>query len=162
MTVVTTVHDRDALTLTVVAELAAPPSRVWQVWSDPRLLERWWGPPTFPATFETYEFVSGGTATYCMTGPDGEQPRGWWRFIAIDEPTSLEFEDGFADDSGTPNANLPVTTARVELEAIPAGTRMTVTSHFASLEQLEELITMGVVEGMTAAMNQIDGVLASV
>lgn len=161
MTVVSTAHDRDALTLTIVAELAAPPSQVWQVWADPRLLERWWGPPTFPATFETYDFVADGTATYYMTGPDGEKPRGWWRFISIDEPHVLEFEDGFADDAGAPNPDLPVTRAHVSLEAVPSGTRMTVTSHLASLDQLEEVITMGVIEGMTAAMNQIDGVLAA-
>lgn len=100
MTIVSSTQDPEALTLTIVAELAAPPSRVWQVWSDPRPLERWWGPPTWPATFEQHDIVPGGGSRYYMTGPDGEKSRGWWRFLALDEPRSLEFEDGFADEFG--------------------------------------------------------------
>ena len=159
MTVVSTSQDREALTLTVVADLAAPPSRVWQVWSDPRQLERWWGPPTWPATFKEHDVVVGGRSSYVMTGPEGETSRGWWQFLSLDEPRSLEFEDGFADESGAPNTALPTTRARVELEQTATGTRMTVTSRFVSLEQLEQLVEMGVVEGLTQAMNQIDALL---
>lgn len=100
MTVVSTIQDPEALTLTVVADLAAPPSRVWQVWADPRPLERWWGPPTWPATFTEHHLRVGGGAQYFMTGPDGEGAHGWWRFTAVDEPRSLEFEDGFSDETG--------------------------------------------------------------
>ena len=39
------------LTLTITAEFNAPVTRVWELWENPRLLERWWGPPTYPATF---------------------------------------------------------------------------------------------------------------
>lgn len=60
MTIVSTTQDEKALTFTVVAELAAPPSRVWQIWSEPRQLERWWGPPSWPATFEEHDVVVGG------------------------------------------------------------------------------------------------------
>ena len=48
---VTNVHkDPEALTMTITAEFDAPVERVWQLWADPRQLERWWGPPTYPAT----------------------------------------------------------------------------------------------------------------
>ena len=161
MTVVSTTQDRDALTLTIVAEFTAPPSRVWQVWSDPRQLERWWGPPTWPATFEEHDMVVGGRASYYMTGPEGEKSRGWWEFLALDEPRSLEFEDGFADESGSPNPKMPTTRGRVDLEETPTGTRMTVTSKFASVEEMEKLVQMGMVEGITLAMNQIDDILVA-
>ena len=161
MTIVSRQQDPDALTFVVVAEFSAPPSRVWQVWADPRQLERWWGPPTWPATFEQHDFVPGGGATYYMTGPDGEKARGWWRFLSLDEPRSLEFEDGFSDESGLPNPQMPTLRGRVELEEIAAGTRMTVTSQFATVEQMEQLVQMGMVEGMTLAMGQIDDVLAA-
>lgn len=161
MTVVNTTQDLEALTLTIVAELSAPPSRVWQVWSDPRQLERWWGPPTWPATFEEHDMVVGGRASYYMTGPEGEKSRGWWRFLALDEPHSLEFEDGFADESGAPNTKMPTTRGRVDLEETATGTRMTVTSTFVSVEEMEKLVQMGMVEGITQAMNQIDDILAA-
>ena len=161
MTIVSSTQDREALTFVIVAEFAAPPSRVWQLWADPRQLERWWGPPTWPATFEEHDFVAGGRSRYYMTGPEGEKARGWWRLLALDEPSSLEFEDGFADDSGAPNPELPTIRVRVEFEATAAGTRMTVTSRFATAEQMEQVVQMGMVEGMTEAMGQIDELLAA-
>jgi uncharacterized protein YndB with AHSA1/START domain len=160
MTVISTLPDTATLTMTVVAELAAPPKRAWQLWGDPRQLERWWGPPTWPATFPQHDVVVGGGSSYYMTGPDGERMHGWWRFLSIDEPHSLEFEDGFADATGAPDLTMPRTTARVDLVETAGGTRMTVTTRFASLEQMEQLVAMGMVEGMTAAMGQIDGILA--
>ncbi|WP_262384782.1 SRPBCC family protein, partial [Actinoplanes teichomyceticus] len=78
MTVTDTVKDTDALTLTFVAEFDAPVEQVWRVWADPRKLERWWGPPTWPATFVRHDFVAGGAVRYYMTGPDGTKAHGWW------------------------------------------------------------------------------------
>ena len=160
MTVVSTDKDLAALTLTLVADLAAPPSRAWQLWSDPRQLERWWGPPTWPATFVDHDLTVGGRASYYMTGPDGEQAHGWWRFLTVDEPRLIEFEDGFADESGAPNDELPTTLMRVDLVEADGRTRMTITSTFASAEQLEQVVAMGMVEGLTGAVGQIDAILA--
>lgn len=159
MTVVSTTPDPQALTLTLVAELAAPPSRVWDLWADPRQLERWWGPPTWPATFTDHDVVVGGTTNYYMTGPDGRRAHGWWRFLTLDEPRSLEFDDGFADESGAPDASMPTTRTRVELAEADGGTRMTIVSRFATAEQMQKLIDMGMVEGLTAAVGQMDQVL---
>jgi len=160
MSIVSSTPDPETLTFTVVAELAAPPARVWQVWSDPRQLERWWGPPTWPATFEEHDVVVGGLSRYYMTGPEGEKARGWWRFLVLDEPRGLEFEDGFSDASGEPDPAMPTIRAVVGLEGTAAGTRMTVTSRFATVEQMDQLVRMGMVEGMNQAMAQIDALLA--
>jgi uncharacterized protein YndB with AHSA1/START domain len=105
--------------------------------------------------------VVGGGSRYYMTGPEGEKARGWWRFLALDEPRTLEFEDGFSDDSGQPNPKMPTIRGLVELEQTATGTRMTVTSHFATVEQMEQLVQMGMVEGMTLAIGQLDGLLAA-
>lgn len=161
MTVVSTVQDRDALTFVIVAEFVAPPTRVWQVWADARQLERWWGPPTWPATFEEHHLAVGGRSRYVMSGPDGARARGWWTVLVVDEPNSFEFEDGFADEAGVPDTSMPTTRGLVRLEPTATGTRMTVTSRFATAEQMDRLVGMGMVEGMTAAMGQIDQVLAA-
>ena len=71
MTVISTTKDPENLRLTIVAEFDATPERVWTVWEDPRKLEKWWGPPTWPATFNRHDFVVGGESRYHMTGPDG-------------------------------------------------------------------------------------------
>ncbi len=159
---VTGVHkDLGARTMTITSEFDAPIARVWQLWSDPRQLERWWGPPTYPATVVEHALVSGGAVRYYMTGPTGDRHHGYWRVLAVDPPRRLEFEDGFADASGAQNQALPTTTTRVELlEHAPGRTRMTVHSQFASAEAMKQLLDMGMETGMSLALGQIDGILA--
>ncbi|WP_026543939.1 SRPBCC domain-containing protein [Arthrobacter sp. 35/47] len=161
MAVISTEKDPEALSLTLIAEFDAGVERVWQIWEDPRQLERWWGPPTWPATFDTHEFREGGSAGYFMTGPDGEKSRGWWKFTSIEAPHRLEFDDGFADESGGHVEAMGETHAVVTLEDAGDGrTRMTVVSRFESAEQLQQMLEMGMEEGLKQAMGQIDGILA--
>ena len=86
MTVISSTKNPEALSFILVAEFDADVKRVWQIWEDPRQLERWWGPPTWPATFSQYEFTPGGEASYYMTGPEGEKAGGWWRITDIQAP----------------------------------------------------------------------------
>ncbi|MCQ4121496.1 SRPBCC family protein [Rhodococcus tibetensis] len=160
MAVISTHKNAEALSLTIVAEFDATVERVWRIWEDPRQLERWWGPPTRPATFEIHEFVPGGKATYYMTGPEGEKSRGWWVFTAIEAPHRLAFDDGFADDNGDPVADMGTSHAVVTLETVDGRTRMTTVSTFDSAEQLEQVLEMGMEEGIKQAMGQIDALLA--
>ncbi|MCX7521584.1 SRPBCC domain-containing protein [Microbacterium sp. STN6] len=160
MTVVSVQKDAEAMTLTFVAEFDAEPERVWELWADPRQLERWWGPPGWPATFERHEFANGGESRYYMSGPEGERAHGWWHIIAVEPKRTLTLDDGFADDNGEPvDADEPTRMA-VTLEPIPSGTRMTTVGTFASADQLEKLLAMGMEEGMRLAMGQIDAILA--
>jgi len=153
--------DLDTRTITVVSQYDAPPERLWRLWADPRQLERWWGPPSHPATVTEHAFEPGGAVSYYMTGPDGERYGGWWKVVAVDPPTRLEFEDGFADAEGTPNLEMPVTNVVVTIEPLADGpTRMTVLSSYASREELEQVLEMGMLEGLAQAASQIDGLLA--
>lgn len=152
--------DPETLTMTITALFDAPVTRVWQVWSDPRQLERWWGPPTYPATVIDHDLRVGGSVTYLMTGPEGDKHHGWWRVRDVAAPHRLEFEDGFADDAGNPDDDLPTTITRVSLdEPDEGGTLMRIVATFPSHEAMEQLVAMGMVEGMTAAMGQIDQLL---
>ncbi len=159
MPIISSEKNLDQLSFTFVAEFPVDVHRVWRLWADPRQLERWWGPPSWPATFDRHDFAVGGGSRYHMTGPDGELAPGWWRFAAIDEPTRLEFDDGFSDQAGEPDASMPTIRVVVTIEAVGGGTRMTATSRFASIEQLDQLAAMGMEEGMREAMGQIDAVL---
>jgi uncharacterized protein YndB with AHSA1/START domain len=159
MTVISVEKDTDALTLTFVAEFAADLDRVWQVWEDPRQLERWWGPPTWPATFTRHALSVGSRSAYFMTGPDGTKAGGWWLVTAVDAPNRLEFDDGFADENGEPDDSMEPTKSTITLEATGGTTRMTSLTRFVSVEQLEKMVEMGMEEGMTLAMGQIDALL---
>jgi uncharacterized protein YndB with AHSA1/START domain len=160
MSVTNVDKDFDSLTLTLMADFDAPIGRVWQLWADPRQLERWWGPPSHPATVEEHDLTPGGDVTYFMTGPDGEKHRGWWRVTAVDPPKSLEFTDGFADHDGTPIADMPTTTVQMQLVEHQGGTRMELRSMFDSREQMEQLVSMGMAEGLQQAVGQMDALLA--
>jgi uncharacterized protein YndB with AHSA1/START domain len=153
-------QDFDNLTLTLVADFDAPIERVWQLWADPRLLERWWGPPTYPATMEQHDLTPGGEVTYFMTGPDGQKHRGWWRITSVNPPTSLEFTDGFADQDGTPVDDMPISTVHMQLTEHDGRTRMELRSTFESREQMQQLIDMGTAEGLQQAVGQMDALLA--
>ena len=159
---VTAVHkDPKALTMTISAEFDATPERVWQLWADPRQLERWWGPPSYPATFTTHDLSPGSRVKYHMTGPEGDQPRGYWDILEVDPPRRIVFRDGFALDDGSPNEALPQGEARVTIEPIGAGrTRMSIENLFPSTEAMEQVLAMGMEEGMKEAMGQIDAILA--
>ncbi|HEY7524748.1 MAG TPA: SRPBCC domain-containing protein [Candidatus Limnocylindrales bacterium] len=161
MTVTAIRKDPQALTMAIDAEFDAPPDRIWQLWADPRQLERWWGPPTYPATFTRHDLAPGSRVEYHMTGPEGDQPRGYWDIVAVDPPRSLVFRDGFANDDGSPNTALPANQARVTIEDLGGGrSRMTIFSTFASTEAMEQVLAMGMEEGLRDAVGQIDGILA--
>ncbi|CEA07706.1 hypothetical protein BN1051_01027 [Arthrobacter saudimassiliensis] len=162
MSVTDVQKDYDSLSLTLTAELPAPPERVWQLWADPRLLERWWGPPTWPATVDSFDFRPGGEVAYHMTGPDGSVARGWWVLRSIEEPVALAFEDGFADDDGRPSAELPVMPTTVQLAPSgDRGTTMTISTAYASRQDMERVLEMGMAEGLREAVSQMDGLLVS-
>ena len=160
MTVKSVQKDPSALTMTVTAELDATVERSWQLWADPRQLERWWGPPTYPATVVDHDLNAGGRINYYMTSPEGEKYHGWWEVTSVQAPRRLEFKDGFSDDSGTPNDKMPVTISIVTLtERSGGGTVMTIESRFPSIEAMEQLVEMGMDEGLKAAMGQMDAIL---
>ena len=110
MTVTAVRKDPQRLTLTVEAEFAASVERIWQLWADPRQLERWWGPPTYPATFTKHDLAPGGRVESHMTGPAGDQPHGYWEILQADAPHQLVFLDGFSNADGTHNTDLPLNT----------------------------------------------------
>ncbi len=161
MTVTAVQRDIDALSLIFTVDLDATPARAWELWADPRQLERWWGPPEYPATFVDHDLTPGGRCSYFMTGPDGEQPRGWWRILTADAPASLEFESGFSTEDGSPDTGMPVMTVRATLDGRPGGgTRLVLVVQYASRAEMERILEMGMEEGMSSAIGQIDGILA--
>jgi uncharacterized protein YndB with AHSA1/START domain len=151
----------ETLTMKLTAEFDASPERVWQLWADPRQLERWWGPPTYPATVTSHDLRRGGRVEYHMTGPEGDQPRGYWEVLEAEPPRRIVFRDGFANADGTPNTDMPLNDARVTIEPIDGGrTRMSVESIFPDAAAMEQVLAMGMEEGLKQAVGQIDAILA--
>ena len=162
MTVTAVRKDPQRLTLTVEAEFDASVERIWQLWADPRKLERWWGPPTYPATFTKHDLAPGGRIEYHMTGPAGEQPHGYWDVIEVEPPRRILLRGGIANPDGTPNADMPINTIRVDIEEVGQGrTRMTIEIVFPSTQAMEQVLALGTEEGLSQAVSQIDAILAA-
>jgi uncharacterized protein YndB with AHSA1/START domain len=161
VTVTAVRKDANALTMTLDAEFDASPERVWQLWADPRQLERWWGPPTYPATFTKHDLAPGSRIEYHMTGPEGDQPKGFWDVLETDPPHRLVLRDGFANDDGTPNDAFGVSVMRMTIVSVGDGrTRMSIESRFSTAQAMEQVLAMGMEEGLTQAVGQIDAILA--
>jgi len=151
--------DPEALTMTLTAEFAASPQRLWEAFTDPRQLERFWGPPGYPATFTEFELAPGGRARYHMTSPRGEQYHGVWEFLVIDGPRSFTVLDSFSDAEGRVLSEMPTSRVVFEFEETASGARLTNKTSFDSAEALEQVVAMGAVEGSTMALDQLDRVL---
>jgi uncharacterized protein YndB with AHSA1/START domain len=160
MPITAVTSDADALTLTVVGDYPVPVERLWAAYADPRQLERFWGPETWPATFTRHDMAVGGRSAYSMTGPDGTTSRGWWRFLAVEPGRGFEVEDGFADEDGRPDESMPAMRMVFTFEPTPTGSRFTSVTYFPDLEAMERLVEMGMLEGLRSALGQLDGVLA--
>ena len=160
MPITSVTSDAAALTLTIVGDYPVSVERLWGAYADPRQLERFWGPPGWPATFTRHDMAEGGRSDYYMTGPDGSRSGGWWRFVAIEPMKRIELEDGFADDDGAPLANMPTMQMTFTFEAVGSASRFIGVTRFASVEAMEKVLQMGMEEGLRTAMGQLDDVLA--
>jgi uncharacterized protein YndB with AHSA1/START domain len=159
MPITSVTSDPAALTLTVVGDYPVSVERLWDAWADPRQLERFWGPPGWPATFTRHDVTVGGESHYFMTGPDGERSAGYWRYEAVERHRFIEVVDGFARDDGAPNDDMPSMRMRFDFEATDGGSRFVAVTSFADLPAMEQLVEMGMLEGTKAAMGQLDDVL---
>lgn len=159
MPITSVTKDLSALTMTVVADFNVPLQRLWDAFADPRQLEKFWGPPTFPARFTRHDMVVGGRSEYTMTGPNGELSPGYWEFTAVDAPRGFEVRDGFANPDGTNNPDMPQMRMVYTFEETASGARVSTTTHFPSQAALKQLLEMGMEEGMTSAMGQMDAVV---
>lgn len=159
MPVTSVTSDPQALTMTLVAEFPVPVERLWQAFTEPAQLERFWGPPGWPATFTRHDFSVGGGADYHMTSPEGQRSTCRWEFLAIEPISSFEVTDAFVTEDGNVNPDLPSMRMSFLFDETATGSRVTNITYFDSLEALEQVVAMGAVEGSTMAINQLDTVL---
>ncbi|WP_433328461.1 SRPBCC family protein [Spirillospora sp. CA-294931] len=156
MTMPLTSITKDAvkLTLTVVGDYSVSQQRLWDAFADPRQLERFWGPPAWPATFTRHEFRVGGRAEYFLSGENGEKWNGSWKFTAVNPISSFEVDDG---EDNAEDENMP-SSMTFTFDATRTGSRLTIVTRFSSVEAMESTIP-GMEEALRAAMPQLDAVL---
>ncbi|WP_114201964.1 SRPBCC family protein [Janibacter anophelis] len=161
MPIIDVTTDLDSRTLVMTTEFPVTVERLWQVWADPRQLEQWWGPEGYPATVTEHDLTPGGTVSYHMTSPEGEKFPGGWEVLSVEEPRRIELRDYFADADGNPVDSAPESRMTIEFQSVEGGARMVNTSTWASAEDMQKVLDMGVVEGSKSAVSQLDALLAA-
>lgn len=147
--------DAATLTLTIGGDYPVPQQRLWDAFADPRQLERFWGPPAFPATFTHHDFRPGGRAEYYLSLPEGQTWHGAWKFTKVDPINAFEADDG---DDNAADDNLPAS-MKFDFFTTPTGARLHIVTRFTSLTAMEQTIP-GMEQGLRAAMPQLDTLLA--
>ena len=147
--------DPATLTLTVTGDYAVPQQRLWDAFADPRQLERFWGPPDYPATFTRHDFHVGGRAEYFLALPEGQKWHGSWQFTVVEPVDRFVAKDG---EDNAEDENMPAG-MKFAFATTPGGSRLTIVTAFASIEAMEQTIP-GMEQGLRAAMPQLDALLA--
>jgi uncharacterized protein YndB with AHSA1/START domain len=86
--------------LVVTRVFEAPVEQVWQAWTEPEHVMRWWGPMGFTSPVARMDVREGGTSLVCMRSPDGHDLYNTWTYRKIVPTQRLEFILNFADEDG--------------------------------------------------------------
>lgn len=152
--------DKPERLLIVERVFDAPRELVWKAWTDPEQLAKWWGPRGWATTNYKLELKSGGVWHYCMRGPEGAESWGKGVYREIVEPERLVYYDVFSDADGNTVEGMPGMLITVEFADRGAKTKLSSTAEFATAEQLESIIAMGVVTGLTETWDRLEEFLA--
>lgn len=143
----------------VKREFAAPLPKVWDAFTQSEILDQWWGPKPWKAQTKTMDFREGGAWHYAMVGPNGEKHWSVVNYHSIDPQKGFTALDGFTDEQGNINEDLPRSEWQVSFKSLGAHTLVAFQMIFEDLNQLETLIKMGFKEGLTKAMEGLDEIL---
>ena len=141
--------------LILTREFDAPRSKVFAAHTDCKHLKHWWGPRTWPLSHCDMDFRVGGRWHYCMTGPDGMESWGLAVYKEIKEPEYIVYEDYFSDKDGNKNKEMPFTTVKTEFQEKDGKTILKSTANYPSAEDLQKVIDMGMIGGVTETFERL-------
>jgi uncharacterized protein YndB with AHSA1/START domain len=110
----------------------APVQAVWDAWTDPEQVARWWGPRGFTITTHRKDLRPGGRWIYTMHGPDGTDYPNTTYYYEVREREALVYDHGASE--GKP----PLFRVSVFFEARGDKTAMEMTMTLATPEAAEE------------------------
>jgi len=143
----------------VTRDFAAPPARVWEAWTDSKLLDQWWAPKPWKAQTKFMDFKEGGHWLYCMAGPEGEASWARLDYETINPQSSFTAEDAFCDEEGNKNTDFSGMRWKNEFHSTPGGTRVTIEITFQDEADIQKVMEMGFKEGFNGALANLDELL---
>ena len=159
----TQTNDRD---IVITREFAAPRQLVWDAWTKPEQIEKWFGPKGFDTRVDEQDFKVGGRSVYVMIGPDGKEypAAGVFKEIVPIEKI-VSSADGFSEEfrAAHPDMDLPkgTTVMTYVFDDLGERTKLTLTTTHSSVEEKNKHAAMGVVEGWGSSFDKLDEFLSS-
>jgi NADPH:quinone reductase-like Zn-dependent oxidoreductase/uncharacterized protein YndB with AHSA1/START domain len=89
-------------TLVITRTFDAPRSLVFQAWTEPEHVRRWWGPKDFTTPVCRIDLRPGGVYFNCMRSPEGQDFYSQGVYREVVEPERIVCTDTFADENGNP------------------------------------------------------------
>jgi uncharacterized protein YndB with AHSA1/START domain/DNA-binding transcriptional ArsR family regulator len=141
--------------LVVTRDFDVPARFLFEAYSKPEHLKRWFGPKGFPLTLCEVDFRVGGRFRFAMTGPDGKQntPFGG-EYLEIVPDTRIVFDNRFEE----PNAPKMITT--ITFKETDGKTKLVMHTLFESKAMRDEYLGLGMEEGINSGFDQLAEVVA--
>lgn len=152
--------DKETKTVTIVKEFNAERDLVWDAYTKPELLDKWWAPKPFASRTKEMDFKVGGKRFYAMVAPDGQERWVLQQFRSITPKTNFTLFNAFADADETPQ--LPGSDWDFNFSENDGGTTtVNISIYNESLERLERMIEFGFKEGTAAQLENLEELLAA-
>ena len=148
-----------ARSIIVSREFDAPIDKVWQAYTDGKVLDQWWGPSPWRAETKKMNFKPGGYWLYAMVSPEGQKHWARMNYIAINPLKNFEMEDGFCDEEGNLNSELPVSRGSMIFSKTANGTRVEFKMTYATEADVQKIVEMGFEQGITICLDQLEQLL---
>jgi uncharacterized protein YndB with AHSA1/START domain len=151
--------DKEKNTITVKREFAANRQLVWDCYTKSELLDQWFAPEPFTTKTKSMDFSEGGHWLYAMVQPDGQAFWGRMDYVKIKPIDNYTALDGFCDENGTLNPELPRANWDVTFQERGEKSLVQTVVTYKSLTELETVINMGMKEGLTSTLERLDNLL---
>ncbi|MBD1434837.1 SRPBCC domain-containing protein [Sphingobacterium sp. DN00404] len=146
-------------TIHIKREFNANLELIWQAWTNPEILDQWWGPKPWKAETKTMDFREGGYWLYAMVSPEGDKHWSKSSYVSIEKEKSFSSKDGFCDENGTINPAFPQNLWENNFIPKENNVLVDILLTYDTLADLEKNIEMGFEEGMTIDFQQLDELL---
>jgi uncharacterized protein YndB with AHSA1/START domain len=151
--------DRANGVLRIAREFDAGRQLVWDCHTKQELLDQWFAPKGLTTQTKHMDFRDGGYWHYAMITPDGQHYWSRLDYLTIDPIDGYVAMDGFSDEAGIVNPDMPRSQLEVAFSDAAGRTVVTTIVRYASADDLQKAIDMGLEGGMTSTMERLDELL---
>jgi len=151
--------NKERNTITIKREFAAKRKLVWDCYTKSELLDRWFAPKPLTTKTKFMDFREGGHWHYAMVEPNGQEYWGRMDYQTIQPIDNYIALDGFCDDTGALNPAFPRSEWHVTFSDVLTRTLVETVVSYASPEALQQVIDMGLKDGLASTLERLDELL---